>query len=503
MASNITDDEQIVTYGVVKSTSKTTAQLLEGAEVAHNSKSAIKNIEGMSSSGSEIDESVTNIKRASYFGFNHSNDGEQNTLAMNNALAGGGTIYIDKKGTYDIDGSMIVHDNTEIIFSEGVYIRRTSQDGYVFINEGAFTKTYNSNITIKGLRLICNGYESITNTIFGLNSHVGFFYVKNLALKSFECLDVLAKNYFTQVCTFENLTIDTFRVEGYKDAIHLGRGSKFRISNGIFKTFDDPIALNGHDYATATPELGWIEDGIIENCYDLNDVSTTGYFCRILAGAWVDWFSGMEIQNYDTVVSNGRMYRAYNSPDGTLYTSLTQPIHTSGTVTHEGINWVMTQEDIVYTAGVKNLTCRDIFLKKNRPTAFSIQFDNDVWSRGYYPNAESPIQKDFIFENISIDENVTVSNIIRSNTPSSNIKIVNSILGNNTKIDIGYIDTTGLNYIDTKILLQGCTLKGVEPQTLVACNANLTATFKAIGTIVENDNYGAWFSTGVSVTKDF
>ena len=33
--------------------------------------------------------------------------------------------------------------------------------------------------------------------------------------------------------------------------------------------------------------MGWIEDGLIEDCYDLADEDTTGYFCRILAGAWV------------------------------------------------------------------------------------------------------------------------------------------------------------------------------------------------------------------------
>ena len=58
MASNITDNENAVTYGVKKSLIKTTAELLEGAEVAHNSKTAIENIEGMSATGSEIDSSV-------------------------------------------------------------------------------------------------------------------------------------------------------------------------------------------------------------------------------------------------------------------------------------------------------------------------------------------------------------------------------------------------------------------------------------------------------------
>ena len=83
---------------------------------------------------------------------------------------------------------------------------------------------------------------------------------------------------------------------------------------GIFRTFDDPVALNAHDYAVANPQLGWIEDGLIEDCFDLPDKETTGYFCRILAGSWCDWYKGMEIQNSDTVVSNGRIYRAFQQP---------------------------------------------------------------------------------------------------------------------------------------------------------------------------------------------
>ena len=88
----------------------------------------------------------------------------------------------------------------------------------------------------------------------------------------------------------------TVIIKGRKDGIHFGPGKRFTIRDGIFQTFDDAIALNGQDYSTSNPEMGWIEDGIIENCYDLNQEKTVGFFCRMLAGAWIDWEKGMKVQ---------------------------------------------------------------------------------------------------------------------------------------------------------------------------------------------------------------
>lgn len=67
-------------------------------------------------------------------------------------------------------------------------------------------------------------------------------------------------------------------IKGMKDGVHLGRGNGFTISNCVFQTFDDAIALNAHDYSIGNPELGWIENGVIENCHDLSAENTTGFF---------------------------------------------------------------------------------------------------------------------------------------------------------------------------------------------------------------------------------
>jgi hypothetical protein len=139
---------------------------------------------------------------------------------------------------------------------------------------------------------------------------------------------------------------------------------RFTIRNGTFETGDHAIALNGHDYAVGNPELGWIEDGVIENMHDLpNPKRQTGYFCRMLAGAWIDWQSGMEVQQSDTVVSEGRLYRVQANPDGTLYRSVTRPTHQTGRMVLDGIPWGVVHA-VTYTAGVAMRSSATSFLAR-------------------------------------------------------------------------------------------------------------------------------------------
>lgn len=117
--------------------------------------------------------------------------------------------------------------------------------------------------------------------VYGLTGEVSFFRVKRLRVFDFTCMDLPALSYGLHICTFEDIVLERLTIEGRKDAVHLGTGKHFVIRHGLFRTFDDPIALNAHDYAVANPQMGWIEDGLIEDCYDLADRDTTGYFCRI------------------------------------------------------------------------------------------------------------------------------------------------------------------------------------------------------------------------------
>ena len=68
---------------------------------------------------------------------------------------------------------------------------------------------------------------------------------------------------------------------------HRCRGRGFLIRNGTFQTADDALALNAHDYATSNPELGWVRDGVVEDCVD-EPLPTSqlgaGFFARLLGG---------------------------------------------------------------------------------------------------------------------------------------------------------------------------------------------------------------------------
>ena len=148
---------------------------------------------------------------------------------------------------------------------------------------------------------------------------------ENLVVEGYVVKDLPAESFGVQVCTFENARFENLWIEGRKDGVHLGRGRKFVIRHAVFRTFDDPIALNAHDYSTSNPQMGWIEDGVIEDCYDLDDEDTTGFFCRVLAGSWLPWREGMVVQRSDSVVYSGRVYRVVMPPDGRTFVSRTPP----------------------------------------------------------------------------------------------------------------------------------------------------------------------------------
>ncbi len=386
--------------------------------------------------------------------------GKENAAILQELCDRGGRIEIAKAGIYDLDRTVLLSSDTELVFGEGVTIRRQRckepdvLSDYVFVNRGAFTHTYDSNITIRGMRLICNGVEGryFDAPITGLAGQLSFFYIKNLLISDFECMDVTKENFCIQICTFENATVENVRIEGKKDGVHFGTGSGFVVRDGLFRTFDDPIALNAHDYVTSNPQLGWIRNGLIENCVDLADDDTVGFFARILAGSWCDWSEGMMIRNSDSVVSDGRIYRACMRPDGQIYTSVTPPTHKSGHAVLDGIDWVMVQdENICRNCGCENVTFRNIQLKKERDVAFSIHFDDDNWSHSYYPGSDAPVQRNIRFENVTVENNIKC--FLFTRTAMDDIYLEDCVLGN-TKIGVDVLPYEEMVYPAATVTLK-------------------------------------------------
>lgn len=401
------------------------------------------------------------IKFASDYGFSPSNDGALNHSILQKLLDDGGEIVIDKPGTYEIKGTLDICSDTTLSFVSGTYVKRIPDEKGnepFIINKGAYTRTYDSNIQIKGLKLICNGVNVDGNVITGINGEISFFYTKHTLISDFQCFDVPNSTFCIQICTFEDSVIENVHIEGLKDAVHYGPGKRFILRNGVFRTFDDPIALNSQDYTRANPQLGWIEDGLIEYCYDLNQDETTGYFCRLLAGAWCDWSEGMIIRNSDTVVSNGRLYRANTGYDGKEHISLTKPEFEKGTEILDDIKWVMVQDDnCIYNSGCRNITFKDIHLEKNRPSAFCFHFDNDIHSHSHYPYAKSPVQTNITFENIYITSNVKF--FIYATTPCGLIKIKNANF-KNTAMRFSHRGVEGIQYNPVDLFISDTDFSG-------------------------------------------
>ncbi len=434
---------------------------------------------------------------ASEFGLSTVNDGKTNREILQRMLDIGGHVIIDKPGTYDICGMVYIKSHTTLEFKEGSALRRVScegGDGSIIQNRGAVTKEYDTDISILGMKLICNGVDATKQSVIGINAQIGLFYIKNSVIRDFECLDLPTWAFCIQICTFENSVIENVHIEGMKDAVHYGPGKHFVLRNALLRTYDDPVALNAHDYSTSNPQLGWIEDGIIENCTELDQPETTGFFCRILAGAWLDWREGMMIRNSDTVVSNGRMYRAVMPADGKEYISVTRPVHKSGVEVLDGIKWAMTQDDnVINNCGCRNIHFKNIHLKKHRPVAFCFHFDNDNNSHSYYPYADAPVQTDITFEEIHYEAEIPY--FIRSTTPVGNIKIINSDLSN-CKMRFADRGVDGIIYNTSHVTIEGCRFTGdcdieaVEGRDLVLHSKKNTfsdgSRLELVGNIVED-----------------
>ena len=444
--------------------------------------------------------SNSNFSNAANFGFSPNATGIENVKALQKAVDLTGTITISQPGTYKMAGTIYVGSNTTLKFGNNVFLQKVDEQGkfsHVIVNKGATTRTYDQNICIEDLQIIVNGMDVRDfKEAVGLHGQLAFFYVKDLRIDRFRCLDLGKVQYGIQVCTFEDIIITDVIIKGWKDGVHLGRGKRFLISNGVFETGDDAIALNAHDYTVGNPELGWIEDGIVENCHDLPGIvkeKNIGFFCRIIAGAWIDWKQGMEVQQSDAVVSNGRIYRVKANPDGKVYTSNTQPTHDKGIQMLDGITWVMIQNDPIYTCGVRNVIFRNIFLEKPR-VGFSVHFDNDKFSRSYYPGAQIPKQEQLTFDNLRFLHPASIP-AFNIKTPMDVLTISNSSFKNNS---IVFIENKALkDYLPTKINIYGCVFNKKGAMELLVNKVDGKQIFlKTSSNIQLNDDFSATVVSG-------
>jgi len=340
------------------------------------------------------------------YGVSSWSDAETNGICLNKALASDGHVILQTPGTYEISGTILIGSGTTLEFGEGVKLVRKSQAHdclyNLFSNKHARNRSYDHDISIKGLDLDLNNLTGPSNMeqIPGLKSAMGFFYVKNLSIEHLTLHNLHSDESGLQVCAFEQLRINDASISGTGNAIRLGRGKHFSILNSTFATNKDPIALCGHDYMLNGPEMGWIEHGVIKNCTDLDEGAGAGFFARLQAGAWCEWYQGMKVHYGDIVVHQNHLYRLSNG--GEEFTSTVAPTHTTGTQSYaDGCNWLMLQDqEVKLDGGVKNVTFSDITLEKSRDVAFGIHFDNSADSRSFYPGAQISKMSGLVFDHI-------------------------------------------------------------------------------------------------------
>ncbi len=437
---------------------------------------------------------------AAQFGFAPGANGQQNSAALQQAVDQGGTIIVRQPGTYDLCSTVLVGSHTTLRFEQGVFLRKSAEHGpftHVLLNRGALAKTFDHDITIEGLHLIVNGVDKTWDPVYGLRGQIAFFYVRDLRIERFRCLDLASMQFAIHICTFEDVLIHDVIIKGKKDGIHFGRGKRFTVRRCVFQTHDDAVALNAQDYATSNPELGWIEDGVVEDCHDLAEdegKKSTGYFCRMIAGGWRDWFAGMSVQHSDTVVSQGRVYRVQEKPDGTVYTSQTPPTHSSGAVQLDGIHWGLVQNDVTYTAGVRNVVFRDIFLRNPR-TSFSIHFDNDRYNRSYYQGSAVPVQEQIVLSHVRVLHGIEAP-LLAVGTPVDAVTVAMSSLRNN-RVEF-YGNGAMKDYALTTLNFVGCTFKHDGPMVLLQSKvAGKKIVLQSSGSVVT----GSAFKAGVEVAQ--
>ncbi|MBT5831823.1 MAG: hypothetical protein HOH77_16680, partial [Candidatus Latescibacteria bacterium] len=175
---------------------------------------------------------------AADFGFSPEASGIENAKALQRAVDLGGTVGVSQSGTYVISDTVYVGSNTSLIFGNGVFLKKVDEKGaftHVLLNKGALTKTYDQNITVDGLHIVVNGMDVRNFKVYGLHGQLAFFYVKDLRITRFRCLDLGKAQYGVHVCTFEDIIIDDVIIKGEKDGVHLGRGKRFTIRNGVFQ----------------------------------------------------------------------------------------------------------------------------------------------------------------------------------------------------------------------------------------------------------------------------
>lgn len=327
------------------------------------------------------------VKNPKTYGFSPTAGADQNVAALQAAVSGGGLIVIDTPGVYELNDTILLDSNTKLVCSHGVIFKKVAPYCNVLLNRGALTKEYNENITIDGLEISVNGFEAPPTLVPGLRAQVGFFYIKNLTIKNFVCVDGKEYQFLMYIVTWENLHIENVKLAGDKDGIKLNNGHDAIIKNLDLTTYDDGMSLCGTDYQSVVVEVGDVYNVRYTNVTDHQYKNIFGRTCLIYTGSWADYADGNEYRSSDFCLNNGKLYQCVNEP-GFVQTSSTAPTHSSGIVTGpDTLSWRYIQDCDFYHTHVYNVTFDNCIFEKSG-NLLAVWDERSPFHRNYYPGTE-------------------------------------------------------------------------------------------------------------------
>ena len=330
------------------------------------------------------------------FGFSPSASGAVNAAALQKALDGGSrTVRVSVPGTYDMDRTVYVDSHTRLEFVKGAALRKTARYCSVVINRGAHCYGHDTDIEIKGLEIIVNGFEL---KFYGpeeperfIRGQLALYDVDHVRVSGFRCMDYGSDQYCVHIVKFRDVVFEDFEINGRKDGVHFNSGSGFVVRNGVISAGDDAVAINAGDWPDCAPVIGTIENGLVERLKILPRPREqwsrqVGEFGLVIASVWPDWHVGIKLQRNDMVRHGRNVYAVSPMPFSTNeYVSVTPPVHTNGIwKSPEGISFLFMKDDGTNRADAKNIVFRDIEVMN--PNGLSIWWETGhAWSRAVHP----------------------------------------------------------------------------------------------------------------------
>ncbi len=325
------------------------------------------------------------------YGFAPDAPAATNAAALQRALDGGKrTVQVTRPGVYGLDRTVWLDSDTRLVFTPGAVLQKQAAYVHVLANRGLESWAWNTNVVVEGATIDVNQFSSGHNEnspMFGNRGQVAFCRIRDLTVRKLTLLGLVGAQYGFQLAAFENVILDEFEIRGKKDGVHINTGRKFVVRNGTVETGDDGIALNAMDWVSATPALGSIEDGLIENVTD--DGHGHCNFSRILTGAWTDWHEGIRLQRGDTVRCGQKLYRVAMPLGTNEFVSLEAPAHARGVWTDSsGLKFWYMQDDGALSANIRNVTFRNIYLRSPRNGFLADWETRSEWNRGMHPEVK-------------------------------------------------------------------------------------------------------------------